>query len=188
MRLVQLALVTLVTYSSFTHADDERAVIIARQTGVLLSDQKSFVFLPGEVVVVRRSRKGSSLVESDSRSETAGGAWIQNRALAFVRSFTKVEKWAGEKSIDYEAGDYGATYRLYSNGSFRLRAEDGHLRESLILRGHLYRAKNVVWARIKGKNGAFPSQEFVFIVLPNGKLCYPFESCDAAPSQETPRN
>ena len=177
-RIIVFALLLML---STTALANELAVMATRFTGVTLRDHESFTFLPSEVVTIRQHGEKQSLVESYSRDwATTGGVFVPNEALAFLGSFRKIDKWAGEKSLAYEAGDYDVFYKIDSTGAFKARNADGHLGESGNFLGHLYKSGNILWARPNAKRGVSPSQDQIFLILPGGELCWPFDTCNPA--------
>jgi hypothetical protein len=176
-RLVALLLFLAVSLSAMA---SERAVITTRFSGTTLRDHQLFTFLPGEVVTVRQRGEKQSLAESYSRDwATTGGVWVPNEIFVYPKQFEKIKAWAGERKIETGGGDFEATYRVASSGAFIAEFGDGH--EVIKRRGHLYRFKSVVWAKIEGKWGPQPGQADTFVLMPNGSLCWPYEVCTPAP-------
>lgn len=175
-RVVVIAVLLMLSTAAFAN---ELAVMATRFTGITLRDHESFTFLPSEVVTVRRHGEKQSLVESYPRDwATTGGVVVPNEAIAFQGSFRKIDKWAGEKRLAYEGGDYEVFYKIDSTGAFKAGNADGHLGESGTFAGHLYKSGNILWARPNARRGVSPSQDQIFLIRPNGELCWPFDMCD----------
>jgi hypothetical protein len=161
-------------------AASERAVVAKRFSGMTLRDHEVFTFLPGEVVTVQQRGESQSLAESYPRSwATTGGVWVPNEILVQVRSFEKIQHWTGDREINVGGGDYDARYKFDLTGAFTATFSDGH--EESKSYGHLYRSKTVIWAKINGWKGPQPGQEQIFLLMPDGKLCFPYDACKPAP-------
>jgi hypothetical protein len=145
-----------------------KSVITEEFTGATLGGKNPFTFTAGEVVTVRQTRGDSSLVESDGRSwATERGVWVPTRILVSKRSFKPVSKYIGQKHITIGGGDFHADYEFDTKGRFKYQ----ELGSSVILRGHLYQFKRIIWARINTTDEM--DQLRIFVLAPDGRLLYP---------------
>jgi hypothetical protein len=160
-------------------SENAYAVVTAEYRGTTVGNKDSFTFLPGELVKIKRIHRESALVESAARDwATTGGVWIPREFMALKSTFKRLEKWTGERHIEVVAGDYAADYTLNLSGGFKLKMFNENGRP-VVVTGQLYKSKNVLWARAVNGN-AMHSQD-LFLVMPDGKLCWltPVEDCSS---------
>jgi hypothetical protein len=171
---VKVLLAVLATACSHAFALDnatnERAVIIMKYTGISARDKNTYTFVPGEIVAIHNTDGNKVLVESEYRDWlTVGGVWLPKDVVVIKKSFTRIDKWMGEKRIEFESPDLGVVYTLNSYGAVTFRVYDTSA--SGRLKGHLYRSNNVLWVRTQKVDGIL--EQNIFVILPNGKLCSP---------------
>ena len=152
-----------------------RAIIIEKYTVTALKDNNdAFTFSPGEFVTIKKTNNDNVLVESVSRG--AGSVWIPRKLIVTKNSFKKLDKWTGEKHVEFESPDLWVEYTIDSVGGarFKIHSTNG---SSNLIRGHLYISKNVIWIRAD-KDDEILGQN-IFLILPNGKLCSPDSDCNS---------
>lgn len=158
----------------------ERAVVATRFSGMTLQNHEQFTFLPGELVTLLQQGEKQSLIESYSRSwATTGGVWVPNEILVHIRSFEKIQHWPGDREVSVGGGDYDATYKFDSTGAFTITEYVEF--KTYKSPGHLYQYKTLIWARISTEKKPQLTDTSMFLLMPNGKLCNPFDTCNSGP-------
>jgi hypothetical protein len=172
--LVRLIVILFVIHCPLAFASDI-FVVTESYTGATVIGREPFTLSVGEVVTVAGISDESSLVKSEQRSCcTQGGIWVPTTILVNKRSFRPVSQWRGQQHIEVGGGDYHARYDFNRDGRVKYHIDevpsDGD-KKNPVLRGQLYRFKNLLWAKLD--NAKEIMQGDVFLIDSNGHTVIP---------------
>ena len=130
-------------------------------------------FMPGEIVTIQNNENDNVIV---APFQLKSGIVLPKKVLVTKNSFKKLEKWTGEKHVEFESPDLDVLYEIDSIGNvnFQIIGVSG----ARTFKGHLYKSKNILWVKLP-KDDQILDQN-IFVILPDGKLCSPnpLENCN----------
>lgn len=106
-------------------------------------------FNAGTVVKLLKLGGVFSYIEADGHI-----GWAPRTAIAPIARFMRIKAWTMQKALETGGGDYEARYQFEADGSFRVEetVQQGDQSYRLVSEvGHLYRYKNIVWAKVPGE-------------------------------------